>query len=305
MSTTALRVVRPVSITPAMLIGTGVPEADYGEWNASASYGVSDRVIVAATHKVYQSTVASNVGNDPTAVVAEPKWLEVGATNRWKAFDKSVSSQTVFPSNIWYSLRPGQAITSLGVLNIKGGTSMRVRMIDPTYGTVHDKTYNLASTPVSTGWWEWVFGERRTPTQVLITDLPSYPTAEIVIEIIGTTELAVGVILLGQMKQFTMGVLRGARVGIQDYSRKERNEFGDVLIVERAFAKRANFSMLMTSGEVDAFNDFLAEVRATPCLWIGSSKYESTTVYGFYKSFDIILNYTDYADSEIELEGLT
>lgn len=305
MSVSALRVVRPVSITTDMLVGTSVPETDYGEWNAGASYAVGDRVIVAAKHKVYQSAAGGNIGNDPTAVVAEPKWLEVGATNRWKAFDKSVSSQAIQASNISYRLQPKQAITALGVLNIKGGTSLRVRVIDPVFGSVYDKTYNLASTPVSVGWWEWFFGERRTPTQALITDLPSYPNADVLIDLIGTTELAVGVILLGQMKQFTMGVLRGARVGIQDYSRKERNEFGDVLIVERAFAKRANFSMLLKSGEVDAFNDFLAEVRATPCLWIGSSKYESTTVYGFYKSFDIVLNYADYADSEIELEGLT
>lgn len=305
MSTTALKIVRPVSITPEMLISTNVPETDYGEWSSGTSYAVGDRVILAATHKVYQSAIAGNAGNHPTAITDQPKWLEVGATNRWKPFDKSVSSQVARPSAISYQLRPGQAVTSLGVLNIKGGTTLRVRMIDPTFGSVYDKTYNLASLPQSVGWWEFFFGERRTPTQVLITDLPSYPTADVYIDMTGTTELAVGVILLGQMRQFTMGVLQGARVGIQDYSRKERNDFGDVVIVERAFARRASFSMLLQSAEVDSFNDFLAEVRATPCLWIGSNKYESTVIYGFYKSFDIVINYANYADSELELEGLT
>ncbi|QNN56491.1 carbohydrate-binding protein [Diaphorobacter ruginosibacter] len=305
MSVSALRVVRPVLITPEMLVSTSVPEADYGEWSAGASYSAGDRVIVAAKHKIYQSAIDANMGNNPAVASKEPKWLEVGATNRWKAFDKSVSSQTMQASSISYRLKVGQAVTSLGVLNIRGATALRVRMIDPSFGTVYDRTINLASIPVSAGWYEWFLGERRTPTQALLTDLPSYPNADVLIDVTGTVELAVGVILLGQMKQFTMGVLRGARVGIQDYSRKERNEFGDVMVVERAFARRANFSMLMVSGEVDAFNDFLAEVRALPCLWIGSRKYESTTVYGFYKSFDIVLNYAEYADTEIELEGLT
>ena len=112
-------------------------------------------------------------------------------------------------------------------------------------------------------------------------------------------------ILLGQARQFSMGVKLGARVGIQDYSRKERNDFGDVMVVERAFAKRASFSLLLAAGEVDALYQFLSEVRASPCLWIGSNRYESTTVYGFYKNFDIVISYYDYSDCELELEGLT
>ena len=97
----------------------------------------------------------------------------------------------------------------------------------------------------------------------------------------------------------------GARIGIQDYSRKERSEFGDVMLVERAFAKRASFSLLLTADEVDSFHQFLSEVRATPCLWIGSRRYESTTLYGFYKNFDIVISYFNYSDCELELEGLT
>ena len=75
--------------------------------------------------------------------------------------------------------------------------------------------------------------------------------------------------------------------------------------MERAYAKRASFSMLLRAGEVDAMQRFLSDVRATPCLWIGSSRYESTTVYGFYKSFDITISYFDYSDCDLELEGLT
>ena len=193
----------------------------------------------------------------------------------------------------------------MGVLNITGGASLRVRVIDPTAGTVYDKTISLARVPIASGWWMWFFGERRAPTQALLQDLPSYPGADILIEISGTAELAVGVILLGQLRQFSMGVKMGARVGIQDYSRKERNDFGDVLVVERAFAKRAGFSMLLAADEVDALHQFLSEVRATPCLWIGSKRYEATTVYGFYKSFDIVIAYFNYSDCELEIEGLT
>ncbi len=303
MSLNCLTVVKPIAVTPSMLVSTDVPEADYAEWAAGTTYAIDDRVIVAAQHKIYQSAVAANVGKDPATDRAA--WLEVGATNRWKPYDKSVSSQVVQAGSISYRIKPGQAVTSVGVLNITGGTSLRVRVIDPTFGTVYDKTVSLSRIPLAPGWWMWFFGERRAPTQAILQDLPSYPGADILIDITGTAELAVGVILIGQVRQFALGVKMGARIGIQDYSRKERSEFGDVMLVERAFAKRASFSLLLTADEVDSFHQFLSEVRATPCLWIGSRRYESTTLYGFYKSFDIVIPYFSYSDCDLELEGLT
>ncbi|WCM86644.1 carbohydrate-binding protein [Acidovorax sp. NCPPB 3576] len=303
MSIRNLNVVRPLIVTAAMLVSTNVAEADYPAWSSGTTYAAGARVIHVGAHKVFQSTQDGNVGKDPTTTAGF--WVEVGATNRWKVFDRSVSSQTAQASTIQYRLRPGQAITSLSALNLIGATSMRVRVIDPTYGTVYDKTVDLSRVPVSVGWWEWFFGERRAATQAVLMDIPSFPGADVLIDFTGSALLAVGVLLLGQLRTFGLGVKSGARVGIQDYSRKERTEFGDVVVVERAFAKRASFSLLLTAAEVDAFNAFLAEVRAKPCLWIGSGRYESTTVYGFYKSFDIVISYYDYADSELELEGLT
>lgn len=305
MSINTLTVVKPTVITPAMLVSSNVPETDYAEWASGTTYAKDARVIVAAQHKVYQSLADSNTGNNPAAAAIPPKWIEVGPTNRWKAFDKSVSSQTAQATSISYRMKAGKAVTHMAALNIAGATSMRVRLDDTTYGVVYDKTVSLASVPLEAGWWAWFFGERRAPTQAIFADLPSFPAADVLIDLEGSSDLAVGVILLGQPRTFSMGVRRGARVGIQDYSRKERNEFGDVMLMERAFAKRASFSMLLRAGEVDAMQKFLSEVRATPCLWVGSARYESTTVYGFYKSFEIAISYFDYSDCDLELEGLT
>lgn len=301
MSIHILKVVKPMVVTPAMVIDSNVPEDDYSAWSSGTTYADKARVIKA--HKVWQSIGGSNLNNDPEST--PDKWQEVGYTNRYKVFDKSVSSQTTKASSITYQLRMGVAVTSLAALNVKGATSIRVYVIDPEYGTVYDKTIVLTRVPVTSGWWNWFFVDRRVPTQALFTDLKGLPQSDVYVEITGGTDLAVGVILLGQLREFTMGVRMGARVGINDYSRKERNEYGDIVVVERAFAKRANFSMLLRASELDALQMFLADVRATPCLWIGSRRYESTTVYGFYKSFDIVISYYDYSDCDIELEGLT
>lgn len=299
-----LVVVRPVAVTPAMLVSTDVPEDDYDEWLVGSTYDEGDRVIVEAQHKVYQSMANSNTGVNPVGD-ATGKWAEVSVTNRWKSFDGSVSTQTAQADAISYRVHVGKATTSVAVLNLTGATSVRIRVVDPVYGTVYDRTISLSAIPVVVGWWQWYFGQRRTPTQALVQDLPSFPNADILLDFVGGSTLAVGVILLGQYRSFGEYVVKGARTGIQDYSRKEKTEFGDTVVVERAFAKRASFSLRMAAAEVDAFNSFMADVRAKPCLWLATDRYESTTVYGFYKFYDITIDYYDYSSAELEVEGLT
>lgn len=300
-----LVVVSPLTITDAMLTSTNVAETDYSAWASGTTYALEARVILTSTHKVYESLQASNTNHDPTT--SPLWWVEVSPTNRWKALDTSVSTQTAQATSITYTLTPGQAVNTIALLNISGGTSVTISMTSALAGgaTVYTKTVDLSSVPIAPEWWVWFYGVKAAPTQVILNDLPSYTDGVISINLSGTASLALGVLMIGRQRSFGVGINYGARVGIQDYSRKEKNDFGDTVLVQRAFAKRANFDMQIAKVEVDLFQNFLAEVRATPCLWIGSTVYESTTVFGFYKNFDILISYPTFADCSLELEGLT
>lgn len=303
----SLSVVQPVSITAGMLTASNVPENDYPVWSSGTTYAAGNRVILTSTHKIYESVQGANLNKDPST---EPTWwLEVSPTNRWKAFDLSNGSKTVTsgttPPSISYTIQPGQAVTALAVIGVENATSLQISLTDPVYGTVYNKTVNFAAVQPASNWWSWFFAQRSAPTQDISLDLPAYPNASISIILSGGSSLAVGAILIGQQMRFGLGISQGARVGIQDYSRKETNEFGDTVLVQRAFAKRASFDMLIEKSEVDSLQNFLTTVRAKPCLWIGSSEYESTVVFGFYKNFDILISYPNHADCELELEGLS
>lgn len=303
MSNSVLRVVTPVQITPAMMLESNVPEDDYPAWAAGA-YARGDRVILPDKHEVWESTADNNTDN-PATPAAEPKWIRVGATNRWKPFDKSISSQVVKAGSITYMIKPGKAVTSVSAINLRGATSMRVRVVDPVYGVLADEVKTLGRRSVGRGWWSFWFGEKQAPTQALFLSLPGLPSAELEITIEGGANLAVGVILIGTQRLFSLGVKMGARVGIQDFSQKSRNAFGDLELQEGNYADRAGFAMLLRANEVDAFKSFLKTVRATPCLWVGSNRYEATTIFGTFKNFEILINYFDYSDAELELESLT
>ena len=301
---TALVIVKPITITDAMLTSSNVTEADYSAWSGATTYALGARVIIVSTHKIYESLQASNLNKDP---LTQPLWwVEVSPTNRWSCLDTSVTTQTKKATSIVYTLAPGEVVNALAALNLTNATSIVISMTSVLGGgSVFSKTISLAAVPLYPAWWAWFYGTKIAPTHSVSVDLPSYVDGIITVTISGGTSLAVGVLMIGQQRAFGAGIQYGARVGIQDYSRKEKNDFGDTVLVERAFAKRANFDLILEKFETDQLQNFLAEIRATNALWIGSDEYESTIVFGFYKSFDILISYPTRSDCSLEIEGLT
>ena len=298
----ALRVIKAIAVTDSVLTATSVAEADHPVWSASIIYGVGDRAILPATHKIYESSVAGNIGNHPVGAV---QWIEIGPTNRWKAFDMSSTTQTVIGESDYFELHPGRAVNALALVNISGLLTVRVRMTDPVFGVVFDSTASLLDVPSASSWYAWFFDPRTEQDMFVITTLPSYPNAVLRVDMTSSGAAYIGVFLVGSMRTIGEGVLQGGRLGIQDFSRKERNDYGDTVLVQRAFAKRTSIDFLIRNSELDNAYDLLADLRATPCLWLCSKGYRSLAIYGFYNNFEIGITYTARSECSIDLEGLT
>jgi hypothetical protein len=299
--TTGVSLIKSTPVTPPMLISSNVPENDYGVWAAGTTYSLGQRVIVLAEHKVYESLQAGNVGHAPAT--SATWWIEVGATNRWKPFDLSNTTQMTNGSDVVYEIKPGVACSAVCLLNMSGVLSVRIIMTDPTFGVMYDKTTGMISIPAASTWYDWFFGVREQQTQFIAQDLPSFPNAVIRLEITGTP--VIGVIMIGQVKTIGFGVQHGVRVGIKDYSVKTRNQWGDTILKQGAYAKRASFTLKLSNRELDYVYNTLAAVRATPCLWIGFEAYACTIVFGFYTEFEIAIPYPNESDCTLDIEGLT
>lgn len=302
-----ITIVKPIDVTDAMLISSDVPETDYPAWSSTTTYALGVRTIVAADHAVYESVQAGNVGHAPASSPAW--WLKVGATTRWKSFDASNSTQTITAGGaspkITYVLRPAQALGCVAVLNVSDATRVRFTLTDPVYGVVYDKSQDMLPYPAEVGWWSWYFGARRQKKQHIATDLPAFPNADLTIEISGSSTLGVGVVMMGQPVTFGRSVTTGVRVSSKSYSKKEADQYGDYFLVQGKKAKRASFPVFMDASEVDALQSFADEIDATACLFIGSGKYEAMQILGFYEDYEILINYGNYADCNINIQGLT
>ncbi len=180
--------------------------------------------------------------------------------------------------------------------------------------SLSDVVYNEIETLLSTiqvvDWYTYFFEPIIRPTDIMKTDLaaigiPPITTASITIIITyagGTVKC--GEIVLGL--KFEIGKMRyNPSIGIIDYSIKSVDAFGNMLITERAYSKRVSCDLLIKNTIVDEVVHQLALYRSTPVVYVGHENYSSLILYGFYKSFEIIIPYPDYSECNIEIEGLT
>jgi hypothetical protein len=302
-----MQAIQPLTITDSILTSSNVAENDYGEWASGTTYSLGDRVIVVSVHKVYESASNSNIGNDPTTDDGT-NWILVGATNRWKAFDQKLSDPVTNANSITYTLTTTQSIVnSLAFFNLSAD-SVQITVTPSGSGSpVYDETFFLLDTTSVIDWYTYFFEPATTKEkELLVTNLPYYPNAVVAITISDAGETAkVGQIVLGSLVSLGRTGY-GTTVGIEDYSTKERDTFGNAIIVQRAFAQKADYEVEITTQDTRRVQRFLATYRATPVVWIGNQDPSyGLIVYGFYTQFSINLATPSVSYTTLEVEGLT
>lgn len=291
--------VKPIEVLPNML-ASSVPVDDYPGWVADDNYTEEFRVV--HDNSVYQSVQAGNTGHIPG--VSSDWWERVGPVNRMKAFDRSHTTKTRFADSAWFEVQLTEAVNALAMLECDGIRSVRVMMAHPSYGELYDVTVPMYSSPQTSSWYDWAFGERREQSVLYLFDLPTYRGAKVRIEIESASDAGVGVILMGQQKDIGFGVSPGLQMGIRDYSRKETNQWGEEDLKKRAFARERSFKLNCIKEDLDNIDRFLADLRATPVLWLLSNKYERANVYGWFTDYKIQVDYGPYCVLSVQLQGL-
>lgn len=341
--------------------------------------GTGTHTATMSKHNLYESLVGSNTGNTPHK--SPTYWLDLGATNRWKAFDQSITSQTEKADSIQYVLQCKGRIDSLALLNCSaaevvisartttmavgattnaagyaiGATSVTlasagtgaINVGDFVYfagdttkytavtgdtdvsngGTVTftpglvanipasataitvtaygPSTYSLISTVSITSYWAWFYEPIERDYNFVDIDFPPYLNLELTVTLNDTgNTVRCGAFIVGLSKEIGKS-LYGASTSITDYSVKSTDDFGNKVILERAFADRANFSIILDRLAVDGVKKLLTDYRATPAVYVGSEDYASTIYYGFYKDFSVIIEGPNHSVCNIEIEGLT
>lgn len=296
-----MRLIKPKPITDAVLVYSSVPENEYPLWSGLVSYSIGSRVIDQTIHRVYESSVNANINKLPAN--NPDVWTEVSTSNRWAMFDESVSTLTESETTIRTKFLTDTPCTALALLDLKGH-SVTVS-VEYNEQTVYETSVTLTEVDNTADWFSYSFSDTLSRTSVVLLDLPGYVGAIVTVVIEAQSEgAAVGLCILGKARDVGITTY-GASMGIQDYSQKQRDDFGRISIVERSFSKKGNFVVEVPHKQYDATFKYLSSLRATPVLYIGTDIFESTLIYGFYKDFSMVISYPTYGTCSLEIEGLT
>lgn len=299
-----MKFINPVAIADAHLISSTRAETDYSAWNSGTTYAAGDRCISTSTHRIYQSVAAGNLNHNPTTDTGS-WWVDIGPTNRWAMFDKTVGTVTEQATTLTVVLAPG-AITALALLDLEGSEVVVTMTDTPGGAVVYSATIPLVDDdPPVTDWWTYYTSEFKQRTSVILDNLPYYGTCRLTVTINSVTTAGCGTLAVGRSVSVGKTLTR-PRIGITDYSRKQTDDYGVTAVVQRAYARRVEADVLVASSLVDTVSAALAEIRATPVVWIGdeTSTFESLTVYGWVRDWDIVIAGLTFSEARLTIEGL-
>jgi hypothetical protein len=277
-------------------------------WSNATTYGAAAIVRREKTglqHR-FESRAGGNLNNDPALDVDADFWLDLGAVNAHLMFDGIVQTQTEAAEEIDVSLDfAAGARADVVLLENLDAAEVRVVLTDAGDGDVFDETFDLLSTSGIVDFWEWCFEPVSYLTSIIITDLPPYDGAVLAVTILqpgGTARC--GLLMAGFSRR--LGTTQwGVGLGITDYSVKQTDDLGRMSVLQRAYAKRATFTINVEASFVDELATLLPAYRATPVLWVGDDSYASTAVWGFFREFAIEIAFPDLSYCSLEVEGLT
>ena len=311
-------IIRPRDIPPAdlgdeVLAASNVPATDPGEdeWDSGTTYSQGDIVtVLGTTQRRFESVDDNNEDNFPPD--SPNDWLDLGATNRWRMFDGGTGTITTNPESVEVTIEPDGFVNSLSFFTLDASEiSIKVTQ---SGDLVYEESVKIPLQTSSSNWYSYffkTFGERFRDTVAL--NIPPVPDPVITITMSREGGVAgIGLILAGRQQPLGTA-LYGSSVGIQDFSIKENDAFGNPTVVERAFVKRADLDVRLNSQDVSRVQRILAELRATPTVYIGSPQaclfcpdpiHGETIVFGYYRDFDIVLQDRVSSSATLEIEGL-
>ncbi len=94
-------------------------------------YYNGDQAILTSTHKLYQCTADNTLESPDVAVeLTSPTWVEVSATNKYRAFDYTINTKAEHNSTVdTFIFTPGEPVTNIGFFGMSGVSVVYVQFM--------------------------------------------------------------------------------------------------------------------------------------------------------------------------------
>lgn len=306
-----MRVTAPLPLT---LVSTSVAATSLTEWNVATAYSVGNQVFYDPTDAlVFHEFEALTAHTGKTPVIGGTSdWLDLGPANNRAMFDSRTGTLTTDTEEIDVTVAPGAFFDHIALVRLEGCLSAQVtvyRGAGPTYEEFYDETFDI--TEDATAWSDYFFSDdAAVRTAITVTPQIFYSDAQVRVLITGATgsTVGLGLLLIGRGRDLGE-TIESPSLGIEDYSTKATDTFGNTYLLEREYADRASVQLILPPGQVDAVRRILAGYRATPALYDFNNadadvRWDSLIIFGFYEDFDVTLTYPGKSFCSLTVQSL-
>lgn len=290
--------IKSTFVSSVSLVQSITDTTDAPAWSAATAYIIGDAVTRASTHHVYTRLVAGTTAATPES---DPiNWLDNGPTEKYSAVDGSINTAVPSFPEAYFTLKT-LGYSGLALIGLKAET-VTIKVTDGPGGAL---LYSFVKSFPAT---RYDYEDQSTyVSNLVLVDLPSNPGALVHITagsqqlgVVAVSEIVVG--YAADIGKTTMG----ARVGITDYSRKEADDFGNVTLVERSYARTMSAEVMVELADFQKVYNLLSDIRARPCVYVGSETdiYSPAVIYGWCKDFAIAIQYPQHVVLSLDVEGI-
>jgi hypothetical protein len=241
--------------------------------------------------------------NKGNALTDKAKWYDAGPTNPWAMHSLLYpDTPTVNALEIENTIQVSGRATGLGLFKLAGATALQVT-VQAEGETVYDETISLLDDDVVTDFWTYLFEEFEYRTDLVVLGLPDYSDPLITLSLTGPGDVTCTNCVIGPERYVGIPA-KGAKAGMNSFSRKQANELGKTELIKRRTAKLMTLDFLLERSRAARIYRLYERLDAQPIVFVGNSTDEPLIVFGFWKAFDKTYAHDNYVTYAATIEGL-
>lgn len=300
-------------------------------WQSATACPVGAQRIRRETHRTYLALRAITTGDTTPPEDAPTVWQDIGPTNAWMLYDTHRNTQCIAPRGLpprtgilpgviyppgfippaffEIIIKPKKRCDSIAFVALDA-TSIQISITRETDATVvYSKTVAISQRSVF-NWTDYFFAPFRPIKAYVLDDLPMYGDAVISITITSTrAAVKCGAVVLGRSVEIGK-VLTGARSGALNFSKVDRDDFGNAALRPRRSVPKVNARLIAEKDKANVVLDLREQLNAVPAVWVGldtlpgHAYYESVLILGIYKQMEVDMQYANHMYIDLELEEI-
>ena len=294
---------------------------DVPVWGAATAYALGARVQRA--RRIYQSTIAANLGADPALVdqsAAAPVWLADGLINAVRCFDgvlanKLTATRGAAVSAAYQALGVDAALTAAvldvpmisgeNIVTLFGVDAARVRVIGLSgTGLVLYSRLVVTAGRWVTSWYEFFTGPLVGWKRIVVFDDLPVSVTRLIVALEGA-QVALGEMTVGEGLYIGEALVEGTGANGRTASYFEINEFGRAAYVQRPTRRDVTYAVDLTRPHFEQIEGLISEMTGGLVTAIGQALRPTTIACGIMGEIDWSEDQLDAYVIKFTVKGIT